>query len=293
MGALLKNILANTDIGGGTLFKNVSLATNFDGLGPLKDIPANTVTSITSATVTVPLFVIWGQSNATGFGQVAGSLPTILSSWIPNVYIWNYDATPKQPQNLKAFVNNNFGSQLVTPYFGPEMNMTYLLGQQLNKIIYVVKFTANGTSMETYWKPSLALGYSNLLSAINDAIAYLAANGKTAEIKAIYGMQGESDAINDQASADAYYTNRTAFNTAIKSDLGLPNLHDVFGRIQHVGTWEATVRAAQDQFAADDPTHNHLINTDAYPVQGDLLHFTGAAQVTQGLDAFNIIKTFY
>ena len=134
-----------------------------------------------------------------------------------------------------------------------------------------------------------------MIQHIEDARANLEARGYVVHIPAMYSMQGESDAINDNTSANNYLANREAFATAIKNDLSLPNLVDCFGRIQNINTDPtrvATVRTAQATFAAADPVTRFMIDTDAYPTS-DGTHFTGAGQVTHGLDAFNLIKEFY
>lgn len=292
--ALLKNIMANTLVGGipfGTIAGNAV----FQGNGSLNTQAGNTdYPAITNTPIDAYMLIIWGQSNATGWLQTEASIPNYLQGELTYGQVWDYEKASWG--NLQIGYNNNFGGQKIYPYFGPEMNLAYQLGQLFSRVIYVVKFTANGTSMQTYWKPSLGNGgYDILIQHIEDARANLEARGYVVHIPAMYSMQGESDAINDNTSANNYLANREAFATAIKNDLSLPNLVDCFGRIQNINTDPtrvATVRTAQATFAAADPVTRFMIDTDAYPTS-DGTHFTGAGQVTHGLDAFNLIKEFY
>lgn len=285
--------MANTLVGG-TPFGSFAGNADFQGEGNFNTIQGDMdFPSITNTPIDAYMLIIWGQSNATGWLQTEASIPAYLQGELTYGQIWDYEKGSWG--NLQIGYNNNFGGQKVYPYFGPEMNLAYQLGQLFSRVIYVVKYSVNGTSLQTYWKPSLATGFNVLKGHIQDAKANLEARGYVVHIPAMYSMQGESDAINDALSADNYLANREAFSTAIKADLSLPNLIDCYGRIQEIATDPtrvATVRAAQATFAAADPTKRFMIDTDSYPTS-DGTHFTGAGQVTHGLDAFNIIKDYY
>lgn len=241
------------------------------------------------------LIPIWGQSNANGFYQQTVWSP--FSSAMSNVKIWNYTLGTPAFQSLQVGVNNDIdtGAQLQYPYFGMELSLGYYLANYFQTTVYLMKYAQQNTTMYDNWNASTGSLYSTLISRILAAKQALVDMGKTVTIPCMLSYQGESDGFTS-TKANAYLSLREAFYTAVKNDLGLSSLIDVFVRIQislpQSFPYAKTVYNAQNTFQSNDPTNRKLISSDNLSTS-DGVHINAQGQISLGQSAFNIIKTYY
>lgn len=107
-------------------------------------------------------------------------------------------------------------------------------------------------------------------------------------IDVVLGMQGEQDAT-AAASATAYQANELDLIAHMRADFASVGTAFVFGRIDEAtGLADVeTVRAAQDAVAnADGMVFS--VNTDAYPLRADNLHFDEPGVVQLGHDMYEL-----
>lgn len=247
----------------------------------------------------VILIPIWGQSNASGHLTSASDLPVYGVGAMANVKIWNWNLGSPVWQDLEVGVNNNRndGIELDPNKFGPEIELGYRMQQQFGGIIYLVKVSKYASTMYqaglNVWNAATVGGLTDqMIAIIIDARNNLIAAGKTVLIKAMYSMQGEGDG-DTIPHAQAWPASKDDMVDKVRIELGLSSLMDVFGKVKYAsGAGPIELRAQQEIYAAADPATRFIINTDGYSTS-DGLHYTGVWQIKQGLDAYNIIKTFY
>lgn len=223
-----------------------------------------------------------GQSNAGGFGLTAADLPAPLAGWTDShVQIW----TPTGWQVMQAGVNT--GTPTNPGMWGPEVKEAYDFRQaHPTEDVWIVKDTKGSTPLAQAsgldWSPSSS---GELFDETAAQVAAARASLGGVHVDAIFWTHGETDAT-DSAQAAAYQVNEQVFLSAARAAWAEPSTTIIFARIADDAgqTYAATVRAAQ-AFVDGNDANAHMVNTDAFGMQPDNLHFSGAGQASLG-DAY-------
>lgn len=241
----------------------------------------------------VDVYIMDGQSNNKGKGEVS-ELPARLQGPLLNQYIWHENDFEilEDGQNQVGYALTSAGGFDYSE-FGAEMEFAYQRKQE-NKTSYIVKVGRGGTYLaqkagDDHSELSSNELHDRMLSLVSDAITNLQNAGKTPIIKAYFWMQGEWDGLNT-TDADNYEINLTNKIAAVRSDLSLPNLPVIIGRlsVNQTGVPErSTIRTAQDNVNTD-VDNTSLIDTDSYTML-DTLHFDTDGQISLGLALYNNI----
>jgi len=256
------------------------------------------VTTLTMAagqdTKVYPLIPIIGQSNADGREPMA-NLQAEYTSSNPNPLVPFFNGTIFSPIDDNP-ANNQHPTQ--NAEFGFEFSLGKKIADHLGHTAYMYKYGDGGIGLaqdggETDWSPqSTGEAFDNFITTFINAKKELQIANKLFFVPAIIWIQGENDA-KTESKALAYQPNTIAFIDAIKSRLSIdPPFIDM--RIHNtlpIGTYahKATVRTAKDNVAA---LRNDVIqvDTDAYGIDGDDIHYNAAGNDTGGQDLFDIIK---
>lgn len=254
----------------------------------------------------IDLHILIGQSNMEGRADMA-NLPVFYQGALTNVKIWGGSSFA----NMNSTLNNNqYPSQL--NQFGPEFG--YLLPHANRQLTdqYCVKYALGSTGLypgssavtadnpsALDWSPSTGGLYTNLITELTAAKAWLNSNGFAPRIKSILWIQGERDSNNETwANAyaanleDLFFTNLIPDLSAIDNTVNASTLPVIIHRI-HSGfasTYLSTVRAAQYTFKSNH-TNVYIFDTDFFPLKsGDPSHFDWLGQIYLGQNALALLR---
>jgi len=229
----------------------------------------------------VPLFIFAGQSNMVGFRTDVSELGNDERAAQPNVFFfgpnddgeeWSVVDLAKSPTQISQTASGRG--------FGPEavVGRTLLESGRFQRIAEV-KFVFNGgvnrsflaaptdavagsyePGISSTWMPEADLSgaqslYKELLNRIRRAqVTFAEKYGEKTYIAGFFWMQGESDAQNAH-TASLYGRHLHRLITALRRDLGAPDMPFVYGRIRDADIFpeDRLVRAGQDEVA--DPSH--------------------------------------
>ncbi len=265
-----------------------------------------TISTLSSAHAeTVQMFIVAGQSNASGRGSDDGLSDEFRLQ--PDVRYWyqtDRGLSRSRETRLRAF-------DVLKPLrgdFGPEIGMGHILADAIDDEVVIVKVAVGGTPLALTagaldWNiDSTDEQYDKLISNVNEATAQLVAEGKRVELRGVFWMQGETDAVSSgggqvvypqPATADAYQENLSRLIQQTREDLDTAQLPFFVGQIKVgngisydstiFGTYDftPTVQAAQAAVAAADP-RTYLIDTSDFALQNDHLHFNQSGQLDLG-----------
>src|SRR5215470_10679926 len=107
---------------------------------------------------TIPVFIVAGQSNATGYRSNVGLLtpaqqtpqPKVLYAGVQTSAVgWNQLSPPTEPSNTMRIYANMAG-------FGPEaaLGKTVVNLEQYDATVGIVKYSINGSNLYNDWNPS-------------------------------------------------------------------------------------------------------------------------------------------
>ena len=220
------------------------------------------------------LVLVFGQSNTDGRGEVV-NLPSEMKGKIPNSYVW----WNNEWQPLEAGVNAS--ATLQVGYIISFAYNWYLADPFTNH--YFVINAVGGTAI-SYWQDGSG-GYNELYDRFYRAIAV---EPLGYDLKFMLNYQGETDGENETLSL-AYKVAEQNLVATYKSKFG-----DVPYILSNIGsdvTYSENVRIAKTENHNEGITQG-LAETDDLPLLPDNLHLTAAGQVTNGLNLFNIAKSF-
>jgi hypothetical protein len=244
------------------------------------------VMAATPVTAATRVYLLGGQSNAEGCGEVADLTAPY------NVPQTNVNFTYQKFQPFKwAPLQGGYGNNQDTQ-FGPEVGFGYAIKAAFpTDDIYLVKVAVNGSDLAVSWKPDgTGVNYNTFKKTVNAALTDLRGKGLDPVISGMLWMQGESDAgiVADASSqivpgsAAAYQTNLINLITTVRSDFATPNMPFVMGRIlTYYGspTDNALVRASQMNIPDERLLSNTAwVNTDDLPGALDHPGHYGATQ---------------
>lgn len=152
-----------------------------------------------------------------------------------------------------------------------------------------IEFTQGSTSLYTDWAKTEGTCYVRMTGEWNTAVGSHP-SPPSSPIPVIVWIQGESDAQN-ATMANAYGTNLPAFFSDLRTDvpaletahLIIPKLHPnctLGGGIG--GARNATIRSAQDAYAAANPTLVTTVEVSDLALEADSLHYSQASQIALG-----------
>jgi autotransporter-associated beta strand protein len=234
-----------------------------------------------AAAQAIPVFVVAGQSNALNYATDFSLLdstqqapqPTVL--YAGQAYTGNYN--PFASLNAVNWGTINGPTEVHSPPgpvysgsgFGPEISAPLVISKALGGAkVGVTKFAVNNTGFgadiapfEGDWSAPSGSLYTRLTSRVNSSISALPVqqSGTTGSVAALFWMQGERDAL-DENRADRYQFNLTTLINSFRSTYG--NVPVVLGQIQpESNPWSETVRRAQSNVARLLP-NVALVQTD-------------------------------
>jgi hypothetical protein len=249
---------------------------------------------------TLRIYLIGGQSNASGHAQIS-ELPPALQAPMEDVPF--YYGPPEKGSTVAPYTT--LRPAPIGTNFGPEVTFAHDFDAWLKKTaptdkLAIIKFAIGGTHLFGHWKAdgtSQSTADGNVYRAFQKSVSEgLTAFKDDPSLKSynqkICGMlwvQGEAD-INEHAAE--YSENLKRFIKDIRATYGA-NIPFYLSQISlNQKTFNSTperkkeldlVRTAQKQVAASVP-NTYLIETDgpAFTTYGDNLHFNGAGQQALG-----------
>lgn len=236
------------------------------------------------------VFILAGQSNMVGFGQVKGS-PGTMETYVKSnpkdygalvdksgnpvgrkdVWIVNLSAADKPKQ---GWLTTGFGAS--DGHIGPEYGFGFEVGNYFEDPVLIIKCAWGGRSLyqnflppsaETYAKPEKdgdkGFQYAEVLRITKEVTSNLKKyfpdyRGKGYELVGFGWHQGWNDRIN-QPAVDAYESNLVHLVKDLRKDLGVPNLPFVIADTG-MGGWDIpdrykgkAVKLMDAQMAIADP----------------------------------------
>ena len=169
----------------------------------------------------IKVFLLGGQSNMAGAGQVADLKPPYGEPF-SKVRIW--DSRAKKWAPLSAKVVNKKGR------FGPEISFGHAIAAALpGEDIRLVKYAVGGTALHNDWAPTKGRQYVGFMNTAKAAMADLDAAGTEYEIAGMLWLQGESDAA--ERKAETYEKNLTAFIAHMRTQFKTPEMPFIIARV--------------------------------------------------------------
>jgi hypothetical protein len=235
------------------------------------------------------IILLGGQSNGDGRASTS-ELPTNLQSPQEDVdFFYRVEGGIATLTKLTPGLSETSG-------FGPAITlgrkMADLLAGETNTRVAIIKYANGGTTLHTSWKAGGdntitgdGVDYVLFQQTVSPGLTALADAypNATLDLQGMVWMQGESDATTHD-NATNYQANLTTFIADIRSTFGA-DLPFIIGRLSSgqtgSGSYLTELRASQDAVAAADP-RTGIIDTDAFELKGDNLHFTGNGQQSMG-----------
>lgn len=236
------------------------------------------------------IFILAGQSNMVGFGQVEGSLGT-MQSYVksnPKAYghlvdkqgapvvrddVWVVNLSDAGKEQT-GWLSTGYGAS--PGHIGPEYGFGFVVGDYYKDPVLIIKSAWGGRSLyQNFLSPSSAsyppplkdgdkgFHYVEVLRHVKEVTGnlkkyYPTYSGNGYEIMGFGWHQGWNDRINQDA-VDAYEANMVHFVKDIRKDLGIPKLPFVIantgmGGWNIVGSYKAKVEKLMvAQLAPADP----------------------------------------
>ena len=189
--------------------------------------------------VPTQVYLIAGQSNAVGFGQLS-EIPASVS--LTGVEYWGGGSNGSASTAWGAMTaGSTNGNQ-----FGYEIPLA-----DLTKPSHFIKYAWGGTNLHTQWNPTGGTMYANWLSTFNIATSAL---NKPYQIMGLFWLQGESDS-NNATDAGNYQANLTNLITAMRTAVGFSKMKFFIAKIYAPNlnqTYVNVVRNAQQAVADAD-----------------------------------------
>ena len=266
---------------------------------------------------TFRLFYLGGQSNMDGYGYVQ-ELPDHLNRTLADIWIFHGNTAADGAtdgglgmwQKLKPGHGAGFSSDGVTnnysKRFGPELSFAKHIQELLpGENIAIIKYSRGGTSID-----SLASGYAggweadfrsknginqydHFLTTLNNAFATSDINkdGKKDILlpSGIVWMQGESDAVVDEALAARYYFNLKRLMDLMRAALRTDDLPVVIGKISDswnndsgkIWKYGDLVQHAQEKYVSRDQKAA-IVRSTRYYEYSDPWHYDSAGYIDLG-----------
>ena len=262
------------------------------------------------------LYYLGGQSNMEGFGYNA-ELPDGLDNAVPGVMIFTgrmaLDDDSAGGDGLWAPLQPGFGTGFATDgvvnthsdRFGPELFFGRALAEHDPAAkIAIVKYALGGSGLALgvgygSWHPDYDEGeginqYDHALATLTNALSQSDIDGDGTPDRlvpsGIVWMQGEADAFDSQAAADAYLANITRLMDLLRAALRVDDLPVAIGKITDSGMADdgkvmdyiETVQEAQRRFVESDSCAAYVTATDDIAHSNDAWHYDTAGFIRLG-----------
>ena len=240
------------------------------------------------------VIVIAGQSNAVGCTNISTLGDEWISDQFPNGMLYqegNFD-----PYSYGCWIQGiHIGMGCNSGQFGLEYGIASVL-EKNDKPYAILRYALGGSSLFWDWMPRTNWnvepqfiahpGYSYRMwsETVTRGLCRLLQLGYLPNIRALVWMQGESDANQTAAIAEAYENHLRDLFHCMRAELRTPDLPILIGEIATnapLCPWSDRVREAQRRIA-DESSNNYLITTGDLPIGADGLHFDGAEMLALG-----------
>lgn len=254
----------------------------------------------------VDVYLIGGQSNATGQGYIKNYPPGLVPN--PAVHIYHSGA-PHLDSGAAAnsWIPLRQASESPDRY-GPEIGF----GNEIQKLyparkIYIIKHAHSGTSLFQDWVPgatssdSGAFGpqFTVFVTTVNGGLKGLRDQGLHPVIRGMLWQQGEADADAGGTTAQQYGQNLKAFIARVRQQWSSPTMLFIYGYVYpppNTGAGRDAVRLAErnlDQdsgnalavsraFVVETDDLSQRANDPGTPLPSDHIHFGSAGQLELG-----------
>ena len=215
------------------------------------------------------VFILAGQSNMVGFGQLAGDAPGTMQTLVknnPKDYghlvkkdgshvvrddVWIVNISHKEKEKM-GFLTTGYGAS--EDHIGPEYGFGFAVGDYYKDPVLIIKSAWGGRSLvhnflppssEDYPKPEKdgdkGFQYAEVLRHVKEITGNLKEyyphySGNGYEIVGFGWHQGWNDRIN-QAAVDVYEQNMVNFIKDMRKDLGVPKMPFVIANTG-MGGWD-------------------------------------------------------
>ncbi|MCA8977281.1 MAG: hypothetical protein KDC98_21345, partial [Planctomycetes bacterium] len=241
------------------------------------------------------LVLFFGQSNCEGWAHPEG-LPAGLRGAQPVVRIWN--VVERRWQAVEAGRNTNYSPG--APFFGAELGLAAAAAGQTTPV-WIIKAAQSPSSLGptpgpwNEWGAHAGELYPLLIARVEMAADAIRKQGLVPRVRAIWMMQGESDAL-EKGLARGYAGHLEELLLTLRVDL---ELRDLVGRVPprlRIGLidarlgalglpWTGRVRDAQRAVAAN-LSDCAVVETSDLSVLADGIHFDAAGLVELGRRLF-------
>ncbi len=253
-----------------------------------------TLLSLNSYSQMIKVFVLAGQSNAQGHGDVmpadlTGTLSHFINidggqefshlldsnaEWAVRDDVWvRYDHEDQGLLTGELTVGYGASSNQI----GPELGLGHLLGQYSDDKVLIIKTCWGGKSLAVDFRPPSSSGatgpfYTQMITDINTAINNIATefpdyNNETIEMAGFFWFQGWNDGENPSYLSE-YENNLINLISDVRQDLNTPDLPFLVGLTGH-GGWVTELNGG---YIAD-------LQTMLVPAQINAANHTGHANV--------------
>lgn len=204
---------------------------------------------------TIKVFVLAGQSNAQGHGDInpvttSGTLSHFIQNDLSNEFnnihdgngnwVAREDVLVRYDHEFEGLLSGNlnvgFGSSAVQ--IGPELGMGHALGDHLEDKVLIIKTCWGGKNLAVDFRPPSSGGqvgtyYTQMISDINTTINNISTefpdyNGESLELAGFVWFQGWNDGEED-SYLNEYEQNLINLINDVRSDLNTPDLPFVVG----------------------------------------------------------------
>ena len=262
------------------------------------------------------LYFLGGQSNTEGFG-FNQELPTAARGTSDRVMIYAgqmaLDNETHGGAGVWRSLSPGFGTgfrtdgkeNTLSDRFGPELLFgRTLAARDADANIAIVKYALGGSGLAIgvgygNWHPDFSEGqglnqYDNALKTLRGAFSVSDIDGDGVDDRlipaGIVWMQGEADAFDSQAAADAYRENLTRLMGLLRAAMRVDDLPVVIGKITDSGMAEdgtvmdyiGTVQEAQQAFVDNDDCAAYVTATDDLGYLDDAWHYDSDGFVRLG-----------
>jgi hypothetical protein len=244
-----------------------------------------------AAAAPIKVFILAGQSNAGG--GIRSTPPAPLDG--PQASLFQYKIqTNDQDEStdwgpLRPLIGQG------EPGWGTELSFAKAMEQRSGAPIAIIKTTVNGSNLWGQWLPSANNLYPWMMTKINSSLSQLTALGYQPDLSGFLWIQGEGDA-NILANAQVYDENLASLASALRFDLGTPNLPFILNEahvnlarplgtsLPPVPAPTSTVQALREsqQNAADLDPNMYMVNFDDLPLGPDYVHWTSETHLELG-----------
>jgi hypothetical protein len=265
---------------------------------------------------TYDLYFLGGQSNMEGFG-FNDQLPAGVAAQSRDVMIFAGQMAldneahggegswqPLEPGFGTGFRTDGETNQL-SDRFGPELFFGLTMAErQPGRKIAIIKYALGGSGLADgvgygNWHPDFSTGsginqYDHALKTLRGALAHADIDGDGAPdqlvASGIVWMQGEADAYDSQAAANAYRANIDRLMDLLRAAMRVDDLPVVVGKITDSGMADdgsvmdyiEFVQQAQQDFVDDDGCASYVTVTDDLSYLDDGWHYDSEGFIRLG-----------